>query len=52
MKDHGNWQILSAFKDDYRGKGREQIVKELAAREDVKAVAFTDDRKMLRMEKH
>ena len=28
----------------------EQIVKELAAREDVKAVAFTDDRKMLRME--
>ena len=28
----------------------EQIGKELAAREDVKAVAFTDDRKMLRME--
>ena len=40
MKDHGNWQILSAFKDDYRGTGRA----------DVKAVAFTDDRKMLRME--
>lgn len=28
----------------------EQIIKELAAREDVKAAAFTDDRKMLRME--
>ena len=28
----------------------EQIVKELAAREDVKAAAFTEDRKMLRME--
>ena len=28
----------------------EQIVKELAAREDVKAAAFTDDRKILRME--
>ena len=43
MKDHGNWQILSAFKDDYRGTGRADC-------KDVKAVAFTDDRKMLRME--
>lgn len=49
MKDHGNWQILSAFKDDYRGTGRADC-KGARCKRRRKAVAFTDDRKMLRME--